>query len=91
MRADTAVRPKARLDIGIGGGFVVECGSLKMDLVTPNTPHAATIYLVHGHVKYNIAFYSFELGLFNGLRRFQIRIQESHFFLSWASPDQFRQ
>src|ERR1700730_14145078 len=55
MRTIAPIRPNARLDIGISSSFVIEVRASENGFSHGKTPYAATIYLVVGPVKYNIA------------------------------------
>ncbi len=55
MRADAAIRPDPSLNIGIGGGFVIEVGGAENRLGHDLTPYESNLILVGGNVKYNIA------------------------------------
>jgi hypothetical protein len=56
MRANAAIRPNARLDIGVSGGFLVEVRGSENGPGHGKLLIESTISDEGGHVKYNIAF-----------------------------------
>ena len=58
MRANAAIRPNARLDIGVSGGFIVEVSGGENGHGHGELLIESTISKVGGHVKYNIAINS---------------------------------